>query len=141
MFYSAQTGGFYDEAIHGANIPADSVEISREQHAALMAAQAVGKVIIPDESGAPIAVDAPPETPEQAIARLKAEIKEIEVRDLMNRRAREAFIVQAEAIAAEQFGMTPEQLYLANPGYKGAKDIDNQIAQLRAQIGALEDQL
>lgn len=28
MFYSAETGGFYDNAIHGDNIPPGAVEIS-----------------------------------------------------------------------------------------------------------------
>lgn len=87
---------------------------------------------------APVEI-APPSIQDQITA-LKAEIETIERNDLMNRRAREAFILQAEQIAASQYNMTPEQLYQANPGYKGAKDIDNQIKALRAQISALEDQ-
>jgi len=75
------------------------------------------------------------------IAALKAELENIERKDIMNRRAREAFILQAEQIAASQYEMTPEQLYKVNPGYKGAKDIDNQCAALREQINLLKDQL
>lgn len=65
MFYSKSAGGFYDTAIHGDNIPADAVEITSEQHAALMAAQSVGKIVTADIDGFPIAVDPPPPTLEE----------------------------------------------------------------------------
>ena len=70
MFYSAQTKGFYDSAIHGDNIPADAVEITADHHAALLSAQSQGAAIQADASGAPVAVFPPPETLEQAVARL-----------------------------------------------------------------------
>lgn len=57
MFYSASTKGFYDPAIHGDSIQADAVEITAEQHAALLAAQSAGQVIMSDADGQPIAVD------------------------------------------------------------------------------------
>ncbi|KOY03036.1 phage tail protein [Pseudomonas nunensis] len=122
MFYSAQTGGFYDSAIHGARmnmiqdpswirpvrdivlqpgesaqvegglmtnaseepvtwqnvldmsaipdmlevanpsclIPVDAVEITTERRNELLAAQSLGKVIAPDDSGYPILIDPPP---------------------------------------------------------------------------------
>lgn len=59
MFYSQSTNGFYDSAIHGANIPADAVEITAEEHAALLAGQSAGKRIIPDATGRPILADPP----------------------------------------------------------------------------------
>ena len=59
MFYAKSTGGFYDTAIHGDAIPADAVEITNEQHAALLSAQSAGKLIQSDDGGNPIAV-APP---------------------------------------------------------------------------------
>ncbi len=62
MRYSAQTGGFYTTEIHGTNIPADAVEITSADHAALLAAQSAGKLIEPDANGYPIAVDPPPPT-------------------------------------------------------------------------------
>ena len=37
MFYSKTTGGFYDRAIHGDNIPEDSVEITDEEYTLLIA--------------------------------------------------------------------------------------------------------
>jgi len=73
---------------------------------------------------------------------LKAQIKTIERNDLMNRRAREGFIIEAEERAAlPPYNLTPSQLYEVQPGYRGAKDVDNQCAALRAQIRALEDLL
>lgn len=59
MHYSKSTGGFYDEAIHGTAIPDDAVEISREDHADLMLAQATGKQIVAYDDGYPIAIDPP----------------------------------------------------------------------------------
>lgn len=57
MFYAKSTGGFYDRSVHGDNIPADAVEVSSEQHQALLAAQASGQVITSDAAGNPISVD------------------------------------------------------------------------------------
>jgi hypothetical protein len=74
------------------------------------------------------------EPPAKREIRIKAEIEAIERADMMNRRAREAFMLQAEAIAADQYGLTPEQLYQVNPGYKGAKDVDDKVKALRALL-------
>ena len=63
MFYSAQTGGFYDRAIHGDNIPADAVEITREEWLALLAGQAEGKMIVAGKDGKPELQDPPPPQP------------------------------------------------------------------------------
>jgi len=67
-YYSKTTGGFYDPAINGDNIPGDAVEVSREEYLALMAAQNSGKVICGDESGYPAAAD-PSYTVEEVRAR------------------------------------------------------------------------
>lgn len=56
MFYSPTTNGFYTLEIHGSNIPADSVEITAEQYAALLQGQSEGKQIVPDENGFPILI-------------------------------------------------------------------------------------
>ena len=61
MLYSAGTGGFYDRSIH-VDIPTDAVEIHPAQHAALLAAQADGKRIVPDVNGHPVAQDQPAPT-------------------------------------------------------------------------------
>lgn len=68
MFYSAQTAGFYDPAIHGANIPTDAVEITREQHAALIAGQSAGQIIASDADGRPALQDPPAPTAEHLLA-------------------------------------------------------------------------
>ncbi|MDP3579135.1 DUF4376 domain-containing protein [Methyloversatilis sp.] len=55
MLYSAQTGGFYSRAIHGANVPSDVVEITPQQHTSLLQAQAQGQRIVPGVGGFPSA--------------------------------------------------------------------------------------
>lgn len=68
MKYAKSTGGFYDEAIHGNSTPADAVEITSADHAALLQGQATGKRIVPDASGRPILADPPTPT----LAEIKA---------------------------------------------------------------------
>ena len=75
MLYAKSTSGFYDPAIHGDNIPADAVEITTEQHAALLAGQSNGKRIVADADGYPILQDPPPPTPEQVIASITAAVQ------------------------------------------------------------------
>jgi hypothetical protein len=72
MFYSKSTRGFYDSAIHGNNIPADAVEITREEHAALLEGQAQGKVIVADSKGKPVLADLTP-TKEQLASAVRSE--------------------------------------------------------------------
>lgn len=72
MFYSKSTGGFYDAAIHGDNIPADAVEITTEDHAALLDGQSNGKIIAADANGRPVLQDPPALTPEQITASVTA---------------------------------------------------------------------
>lgn len=62
MHYARSTNGFYDEAIHSNKIPADAVEITSDEHAALMSAQASGRRIEADANGYPVAVNPPPPT-------------------------------------------------------------------------------
>lgn len=73
MFYSKSTGGFFDPEIHGGNIPADAVEISADEHRALLDAQSAGKIIAASDDGAPVAVDPPAPTVEQRAASLRAQ--------------------------------------------------------------------
>lgn len=75
MFYSKTTGGFYDTAIHGDNIPADAVEITVEEHQALFEGQSQGKLIQADANGRPVLVDPPPPTAEQIIAQYTAGVQ------------------------------------------------------------------
>ena len=57
-------GAFYDPEINP-EIPEGALELTDEEHRALLEAQSSGKVIAPDESGAPVAADPPPPTPEE----------------------------------------------------------------------------
>lgn len=76
MFYSKSTGGFYTREIHGDNIPADAVEITEAEHAALIEGQSQGKRIVADESGRPILQDPPPPTAEQIIAQYTGAVQQ-----------------------------------------------------------------
>lgn len=68
MYFSKSTLGFYDKFIHGTGIPADAVEVTTENYAALMAAQASGQIVQASEGGRPVAVDRlDPTTEEQAV--------------------------------------------------------------------------
>lgn len=75
MFYSKNTGGFYDTAIHGNNIPADAVGITTEEHTTLLEGQAQGKVISADNNGKPILKDPPKPTAEEIIASFAAGVQ------------------------------------------------------------------
>lgn len=81
-------------------------------------------------------IEPPPETPEQTVARLKAELDAIERAEIMPRKTREIQIQLMEFLAAQQ-GITPEQLAL-NPAYAGMKAVDAQCVALRQQIRDLE---
>lgn len=57
MYYAKSTSGFYSIEIHGNKIPSDAVEISDEQHAALLQGQTDGKEIVGDDNGFPMLID------------------------------------------------------------------------------------
>ncbi len=59
MFYSKSTSGFYLPEVHGDNIPADAVEITDAQHAALLDGQSKGQRIGADAAGNPILIPPP----------------------------------------------------------------------------------
>lgn len=137
MFYSAQTGGFYDRSIHGENIPTDAVEITAEQHAALIEGQSHGKQIVADENGFPVLQDPPAPSVAEKKAAVQSQIDAIESKTIMNRATREFMLRLAEKEAEGQ-GVTLEQLYAANDGYKAVKDVDSQVAALRAQMKGIK---
>jgi hypothetical protein len=72
MYYAQSTGGFFDVAIHGKNIPADAVKITQEDHAALLAGQVRGKEIAADKNGHPVLADPPKPSAEQIWSLIKA---------------------------------------------------------------------
>ena len=59
IFYSKSNQAFYDDQIHS-TVPDDAVEISTEQHAALLAGQSQGQVIMPGKDGKPVLADPAP---------------------------------------------------------------------------------
>lgn len=65
MFASKSARGFYDAAIHGANMPKDVTPESDWEyaHAELMEGQSQGKLIDFDEVGHPFLADPPPPAP------------------------------------------------------------------------------
>lgn len=75
MFYSPETKGFYSSEIHGNSLPADVVEITAEEHAALLDGQSIGKIISADADGRPMLMDPPAPTTEQLQAQINADAR------------------------------------------------------------------
>ncbi|MCH4575009.1 hypothetical protein [Achromobacter xylosoxidans] len=65
MLFSPTTCLFYCIEINGENIPPDAVEITKEEHMALLDGQSEGKRIVAGEDGKPVLKEQLPETPEQ----------------------------------------------------------------------------
>lgn len=74
MFYSKSTKGFYSSEIHGDAIPSDAVEITAEEHYAILEGQSQGKRIVADENGYPVLQAPPPLTLDEAKAAKLTEI-------------------------------------------------------------------
>ena len=72
-YYSAKNSGFYNDEIHSENIPSDAVEISENTHSQLLNEQSRGKLIVPNSTGQPIAV----EPPSLSVDELKTSAKKI----------------------------------------------------------------
>lgn len=139
MKFSPSTGGFYALEIHGDRIPADAVEVSEAQHAALLAGQSQGKRIVSSASG-PVLQDPP--------APVFAEQKTAELLDF--RAKREAYLNRVAGIgfAAKEAGdsitvaaaVTVRQGLLdlpAHPTVTAATDIDSLKLAIRTQYAAI----
>lgn len=87
MYYAKSTAGFYDPAIH-ATMPEDAIEISADEHAELMDAQAAGAIIEADSDGRPVAVEPPPLTGKPLIMSQIADLES----SVSPRRIREAVL-------------------------------------------------
>lgn len=61
IFYCASTGGFYDSDLHQI-IPADRVQITKDERAALISGESEGKVIVAGENGIPSLAERLPAT-------------------------------------------------------------------------------
>lgn len=128
MKYSAQTGGFYAEEIHGEQIPTDAVDVSSDEYAALMDGQRLGKRIAANSDGRPELLDQVSILSENP----RAAITSLEISAMLPRVVREFMLAGIELEGARHVPpITPEQLYAANIGYKKLKDLDDEIAALR----------
>lgn len=76
MFYSKETGGFYDRAIHGDNIPSDAQEITADEHSALIEGQSQGKRILADDNGRPYLADPAPPSDAELLAQRQSEARQ-----------------------------------------------------------------
>lgn len=72
FFYSAERAGFFDDTVHDV-LPSDAVPITTDRHAQLLAGQSQGLMIVGDENGAPVTIEPPGPTPEQALEAMRAE--------------------------------------------------------------------
>lgn len=128
MYYSRSTGGFYDPAIHGADIPSDAVEITTDEHAALLAGQAEGQRIVSGPDGAPMLADPPaPTEAELAAARCMAIQDELTAIDAASARPLRAILAaQASGGMADPADMTR------------IASLEAQAVALRAELAALE---
>ena len=68
IYYSGNPRGFYDDRLHGENIPAGAKEITEELRQALLDGQSQGKIIREDADGYPVLIEPPPLTPEEVAA-------------------------------------------------------------------------
>lgn len=58
IYFSAQSMGFYDDAVHSpGDIPPDAIAVDPQTHRTLLVAQSEGLQIVADEQGLPQAVD------------------------------------------------------------------------------------
>lgn len=72
IYSSNSVRGFFDSNIHP-SIPEDAVELSVEEHKALIDGQSEGKVITFPEAGKPFLAEQPKPTREQELARIRVE--------------------------------------------------------------------
>lgn len=103
IFWSKSTNGFYPSSVDYPSLPDDLVEISLEQHSALIAAQESGKQIISDASGAPISVEPIPValTIPQQILMLEATVTPRRMREAVLTDAGKAWLENVDASIAD----------------------------------------
>lgn len=75
IFYSASSNSFYDDTIHP-KIPDDALDISAEEHSALMIAQANGMMIIAGVDGYPTTAPRPEPSLDEKLQNCKELAKE-----------------------------------------------------------------
>lgn len=112
MYYSKQTNGFYDRSIHGDNIPHDAVEITDEEHRALIDGQSTGKRIVADENGRPILADPPAPTLEQLAEQARSE--------------RDSLLAETDYLVMPDYPIDPDLLASVRVYRQALRDITDQ---------------
>lgn len=69
VFFCPSSASFFDADIYGDQLPEDAVEITEDLRQELLEAQSLGKQIVADKAGQPVAVDRPGPTIEQQCER------------------------------------------------------------------------
>lgn len=124
LYYSPSSKGFYDTTIHpAAAIPGDVVEITEDEHAALLQAQTAGQVIQPAPDGRPEAVERVLTQAEETAARVAQINVELAALDAASSRPLRVIL------AAQSAELDPDQA-----------DVDR-LADLEAQAQALRSEL
>ena len=86
------------------------------------------------EGNTPLPADTP--TPEELRNAIQSQIDALETKHHMNRFVRDAMLI-ISVQQATALGLTEEQLYVANVGYRNMKDHDAEITALRLQKEAI----
>lgn len=134
LCYSKSVGGFLDTAIHR-TLPADAVEITREEHAVLLDAQSEGKAIVAGRDGRPVAqAPALPPIADRRAAAVAAIKREARRRILaiasLERQANDAAAIALSAYSSYE-----------HPDVGDAVGRRLQIDAVRAASNALEDRV
>ncbi|MFC5372894.1 phage tail assembly chaperone [Brevundimonas faecalis] len=105
IYFAPSTNAFYDLAVWSAPLPADAVQVSAEDYAAMLAAEATGLRRMADADGRPVAVAPPPPTSaelaDQARRRRDAEVTAW--RWMIERHRDEIELDQAATLTPAQF--------------------------------------
>ena len=112
LFFSGATGAFYDDGLWSADLPADIVEVTPQDHAVLMAAVSAGKILQAGPDGAPAAVD--PRSPSMetlaAWARRRRDAEIAGLRYLVERHRDELALGLTTTLTAEDFRLVLEHI-------------------------------
>lgn len=131
-FYSKTTGGFYPEGMRAdyeaaGTWPADGVEITDDEHAALIDGQSAGKRIIAGADGRPVLSD-PPTVPFAQIAAAYLNTVRITREGILNRISGIGFAAMADGDTATVDGIVTARQALLDithaPGVLAATDAD-----------------
>lgn len=113
LYYSAKSGGFYDESIHAKEqIPSDAVSVTVEEYQELLTAQGKGKKITADSKGDPVVIDMPAPTEEQLA--------------LAMRTKRDQLIANTDYLVMSDYPITADKLELVKTYRQLLRDITKQ---------------